>query len=241
MTGEPSNEAEQIRCLLNRSFQDAARLGNRLYYSLCDLSSEMRRGASGERIPPEEFIARWRRLNLTYYSLLANHGLAFVNEFVTALERALGVTRPDEQPQPDGSHGPGAEVLLRARQGEVALAAFALTNSSDSPAEIRFECENLVSTAGHVVSADRISFLPRCPWVPPHSEVQVKVAVDVTPEFFSSERYESVVRVVGPEARRIVLALNVLPGVGKTARTTAAEEEDTNSGPNPAKCGASPA
>jgi hypothetical protein len=202
---------EELKTLLEKNIEGNVRLFGRLR-DLAREATEQLGGKPGKRGLPSgsELFGRWLDLNLAYYSLLTDHGLAFLDDFLGAAEGAFNV-RPAAPQAAEAVRADRAEITMTARQGETATAPFLVENHHPGALDLSFEAGEFVSTGGEAIQEGRVTFDPESLVLQPEKRAVVNVIAKVTPDFKVGQTYVSTIKVLGFENREIVLSLTVLP------------------------------
>jgi len=158
----------------------------------------------------QALLSRWLEFNLASYSVVTTNSLALLNGLLSAAERTL-VVKP--VPAPSVAPGPPrVELRLSGRHGERASSGFTVENHRfDVPLVVTLECDNLTSGAEPPIPGSQVQFDPGRLEIPPRGQATVTVAVLVTNDFKVGETYTGTIRLLGFEAKELVLALTVLP------------------------------
>ena len=175
--------------------------------------------------PDNELLASWLDLNLTYYSLLTDHGIAFLDEMISAAERTLGI-KPSEKQEDQSAQATRIQINLTARAGEVAVAPFVIENQYPSVLEVSFQAGDFVSLNGSIISAERITFEPPGLSLQPKEQAIIKSIVTITDDFKVGETYVTTINVLGFQAKDIALLLTILPALsGKKPRASSGSKK----------------
>src|SRR5438045_13311 len=127
--------AKDLKELLSKSIEGNLQLLTRVSGMVREGARVLRAGSVRPQ-QPAEIISRLVRLNLSYFSLLTKHGLAFADELTTITERALGI---NPNAGSAVSAPPRVEINLQARVGDTATAAFLVENSQQQTVKVSFE------------------------------------------------------------------------------------------------------
>jgi hypothetical protein len=175
---------------------------------------------------PGELINRMVQLNLSYFTLLTKHGLAFADELTTITERALGIRPGAPPPAPTAApSSPGAstnvpriEINLNAHVGETATASFLVENNQEQTLKVSFEASQIISRGGRPIGSPSVWFEPSHLNIEPGMQAAVKALIDISPEFKAGEIYLLRVRLVGFQQKEVWIGIHVLPPTPKTER-----------------------
>jgi hypothetical protein len=209
--------AKELKDLLTKNIEGNLQLLTRVSGMVRQAAGAI--GATSTRPQqPSEFIARLVRLNLSYFSLLTKHGLAFADELTTVTERALGI-KGDTATAPASVSGPArVEINLNARVGDTATAAFLVENSQQRTLEVSFEASPIITRQGDPIQSAAVRFDPPRLTLKPRLQATVKALIDISPEFKPGELYLLRIRLVGFEQKEVWIGINILPPVEKTSR-----------------------
>ncbi len=216
----PQALIEELRILLAKNVQGNMKLLNRLSSLVKEASKEISASSDNRRLPQgDQLIARLLDLNFAYYSLLSDHGLAFLNEFFNAAERTLGLERADEGQTSTTTETSRAGIDLSARIGESAVAPFVIENHHTSALRVSFQAGDFLSLKGDRVSAEQIAFDPPTLSLEPTEQSIVRAMVTVTDAFKVGETYVTNINLVGFQAKDITLTLTIQPPLNSKRRT----------------------
>jgi hypothetical protein len=206
--------ADTLKVLVERSIQ-----GNLAF--LDRVSGAVRRAAREWQTHPEQrrfptggdLVATWLDFNLKLYARLTDQSLAFLHDVATATEQLLGLRPSPAAPGGLSAAGPAprAEISLEGRPGETATSGFLLENSTTETVSVSFAAGQLVSTQGETRSAELIRFDPPTLTLEPRAQRIIQVSVEVSREFQVGETYLATIKIVGLQAREVVLRLTILP------------------------------
>lgn len=207
----PQALVEELKELLAKSIQGNAQLSNRIYGLVKEAAKEADAGRRGRKLPQgRELLTGWLHLNLAYYSLLTDHGLAFLNDLVTATENTLGIKATEgRENQTAAKHR--VEISVNAQQGEKVTAPFLVENHYPHTVEASFQASDLVSLKGDALPAKQVAFDPPTLTLQPRGKSIVHAVVDVTREFKVGETYCTTIKLVGFQTKEISLLITILP------------------------------
>lgn len=201
---------EELRALLGKNIQGNVRLFNRITALAQQASKELSADPGSRNLPKsDELLSRWLELNLSYYSLLSEHGLALFDDLVTAAENTLGLkTTTAAEPAKAPAR---LEINQSGRVGETLVAPFVIENQHPSSLQASFQAGDLVSVKGQSVSSDCIRFEPQTVTLEPKEQAIVKSIVNITSDFEVGETYATTINVIGFQAREILFLITILP------------------------------
>lgn len=208
--------AKELKDLLSKSIEGNLQLLTRVSGMVRE-GARVLRASSARPQQPGEIVSRLVRLNLSYFSLLTKHGLAFADELTTITERALGI-KPDAGA---AASPPRVEINLQARVGDTASAAFLVENSQQQTLEVSFEASQIVSRQGEPIRSPAVRFDPPRVTLKPHLQATVRALIDISPEFKPGELYLLRIRLVGFEQKEVWIGINVLPRAQETPKPKA--------------------
>ena len=168
---------------------------------------------------PGALINRLVELNLSYYTLLSKHALAFGEEFTTLAERAWG-TKPAAGVSAEEAAAstvaevispPHFEIKLEARMGEIAAATFLVKNNQPQSLTVSFEASEIISRGGGLIRSPVIRFKPPQVLIQPGAQTTVTALIDISPEFKVGELYLLKIRLVGFEQKEVLIGIQILP------------------------------
>src|SRR6266403_1359593 len=202
---------EELRALLGKNIQGNVRLFNRIATLAQQASKELSADPGSRNLPKgNELLSRWLELNLSYCSLLSEHGLALFDDLVTAAENTLGL-KTTAAAEPAKAPHARLEINQSGRVGETLVAPFVIENQHPSSLEASFRASDLVSLKGDTVSADCIKFEPQTLTLQPKEQAIVKSIVTITSDFEVGETYATTINVIGFQAREILFLITILP------------------------------
>lgn len=216
---DPQSVIEDLRVLLAKNVQDNVRLVKRFGGLVHEATEQIGTSTEGGGMPKgNELLTRWLDLNFAFYSLLTEHGVAFLDDLLTAAEQNLGIkpTKAEEPPAPETQTQTTEpvsrmELSLNARVGEKAVAHFVIENQQSTPTEVSFQAGNFISSKGRTVSAACVSFEPAKLSLRPKEQAVVKSIVNTTSGFRVGETYVSTINVLGFLTKEIILVVTILP------------------------------
>jgi len=242
---DPQSVIEDLRVLLAKNVQDNMRLAKRFGGLVKEATEQFGATSEGGGLPKgSELLTRWLDLNFAFYSLLANHGIAFLDDLLGAAERNLGTkhSKSEYSAEPDSpTHTAEAvrrlELSLSARVGEVAIAPFVIENQQSSLTGVTFQASDFISPKGDTVSADCIRFEPASLSLLPKEQTIVKSIVTVTNRFKVGETYVATINVLGFETKQIIFVVTILLKLEdqKPVRKPASKKARTRSSKKAAK------
>lgn len=213
-SGQKSLEefGEQLKQLVAANLAGNAKLLTRLNNLIKDAATVVRANRPRESTDAAALLSRWLDFNLTSYSVLSTHGLALLNELLSAAESALlPKAPPTAEPSPKSQSR--VELRLSGRPGERVTSGFAVENHFDHPLAITFECADLTPTTGQSLPAALVEFEPANLIIPPHGEAVAQVAVVTTRDFVVGQTYTTTIRLLGFDAKEVGLSITILPPV----------------------------
>ena len=198
----PDEFITRLRAITAANSEAGARLVNRLGELVQSAARSDLRSASSS-----DLASRWLELNLATFEALSNQSTALLSDLLAAAEKSLqGASVGGTAPQPP----PRAELELAGRPGETATVDFQIQNHLDRSLTVRFEPADLVPQTGPALPGSLLTFAPQPVVIEAKSVAVVRASVRVTPNFQVNQTYASVVRLVGFEAREMLLQLSVL-------------------------------
>jgi hypothetical protein len=213
-----SKFADELRVIVSKNIEANLQLANRISTMFWE-GARMFGDRSVQPQQPRVIMNRMVQLNLSYYTLLTKHALAFGDEFATLAERALG-TRPAEEVPPrevkashvaESTTSPRSEINLEARVGETAAASFLVKNNQQLPFEVSFEASEIISRRGGSIRSPVVRFEPPHLFIRPGAQSTVTALIDISPEFKAGELYLLKVRLVGFEQKEVWIGIHVFP------------------------------
>jgi len=212
--------AEELKKLLSKNIEGNLQLLTRVSAMVREASQTLGAGPTPPQ-QPGEIVTRLVRLNLSYFSLLTKHGLAFADDLTTMTERALGI-KPGAEPAAARAATPArVEISLNAHVGDTAAAAFLVENNQQQTLEVRFEASEIISQHGDPIHSPAVRFDPPLLALEPRLQATVKALIDISQEFKPGEIYLLKVRLVGFEQKEIWIGINVLPPTPETSSAPA--------------------
>jgi hypothetical protein len=203
---------ERLKHLVAANLAGNAQLMTRLNSFIKDAATAVQANRPGEATDATALLSRWLDFNLTSYSVVSTHGLALLNELLSAAEGAL---LPKPPPVAESSPGSQSRVELRlsGRPGERVTSGFAVENHFDHPLSITFECADLTPASGQSLPAALVEFEPANLIIPPHGEAVAHVAVVTTGDFAIGQTYTTTIRLLGFDRKEVGLSITISPGV----------------------------
>jgi hypothetical protein len=201
---------EQLKRLVAANLAGNAQLATRLSNFIKDAATTLRADRPREATDAAGLLSRWLEFNLKSYSVVSTHGLALVNELLSAAESAL-LTKEPPSAEPVPKPQPRVELRLSGRPGERVTSGFAIENHFDHPLAITFECAELTPAAGQSLPAARVEFEPANLTIPPHGEAVAQVAVAIARDFVIGQTYTTTIHLLGFDKKEVGLSLTILP------------------------------
>lgn len=236
---DPQSVIDDLRVLLARNVQDNLRLAQRFGGLIKDATEQFGVTAKVGGLPrSNDLLARWLDLNFAFYSSLTNHGVAFLDDLLSAAAQNLGVRtmHADEAAAPESQARTAAtpvsrlELNLSARIGEMAIAPFVIDNQESTQAEISFHASDFISSKGETVLADGVSFDPARLSLGSKEQAIVKAIVTTNDSFRVGETYVTTVSILGFQAKQIILVLTILSDLEpKSVRKTQSRKSRASS------------
>jgi hypothetical protein len=213
-SGQKSLEefGEQLKQLVAANLAGNAQLVTRLTNFIKDAATAVRADRPNEATDAAGLLSRWLEFNLKSYSVVSTHGLALLNELLSAAESALLAKAPpaaESIPKPQSR----VELRLSGRPGERVTSGFAVENHFDHPLAITFECADLTPASGQSLPAALVEFEPANLMIPPHGEAVAQVAVVITRDFVVGQTYTTTIRLLGFDKKEVGLSITILPPV----------------------------
>lgn len=213
-SGQKSLEefGEQLKQLVAANLAGNAQLMTRLNNFIKEAATAVRADRPRETTDVKSLLSRWLDFNLKSYSVVSTHGLALLNELLSAAENALLPKAPpaaESRPKPQ----PRVELRLSGRPGERVTSGFAVENHFDHPLSITFECAGLTLASGQSLPAALVEVEPANLIIPPRGEAVAQVAVAITGDFVVGQTYTTTIRLLGFDAKEVGLSITILSPV----------------------------
>ena len=156
------------------------------------------------------------KLQLDFYSRLADHSVQYLNAVVSLAESTLGgreaATVDDIDVEAAPAAARAAPTDLSGKPGDTLRFQFQLDNPNAEAVNASLESREWLGGSGQRVAADSLRLEPAATVIDPYGARTVQGQLTIDERFVAGERYETVIRVAGFPGREIGLRLSVLAG-----------------------------
>jgi hypothetical protein len=219
---EAGRLADDVKNVFTKAVQGNIDLANRISRLASDATREFSASVQRKSLPsPLESLTRIAEFNLTYWSALAEHSLAFANDLAGAAERALGIQCRVEEKAP-------MAIEVSGHPGQTAVAGFHVENTFSDPLDVTFEAGELQSAHGGTLKPKSVVFTPKKVTLAPRTQSVVQVSIEIPGECKPGESYLLPVKPVGFAMKQFSIKLNITapaPKPEKAARASAAPDK----------------
>jgi hypothetical protein len=213
-----------LTAVMSQNLEGNRKLLGRVTSLVNQLAREVAAGARDQPLRLDgTVLAKWLQLNVSALALVGTHGLAFLNDLTTAVEKSLGVVS-DSQVQSRGAapmSGKPAELRINARLGETVVAPFLVENNFETSLDVTVQVNEVTSLQGQVVRGNVVTFDPPTMSLEPKAQAVVQASLNLTDEFLVHDTYLFRIALAGYQTNEVWVYCTVLPGATKTLTSKA--------------------
>lgn len=203
----PDEFVRRLKEIVANNVEESTRLVARFTEFVREASQAISSDRTAERTDPEALLSRWLDFNLASYSVLSAQSVALLNGLLSAAQSTLIPKKLSDAP----ATAPRVELRLAARLGDPATTGLMIENHFDRPISVTFDASDLVPAVGPPLPASLISFEPSTLVIAPRGQSVVQTTVTITSDFLVGQTYTTTIRLLGFEAKEVVLSVTILP------------------------------
>jgi hypothetical protein len=209
-----------LTAIMSQNIEGNRKLLGRVTSLVNKVASEVKSGTRDQAVRLDSnVLGKWLQLNVSTVALVGTHGLAFLNDLTTAVEKSLGVVS-DTQVQSRGetpiSLGKRAELRINARLGETAVAPFLVENNFEKSLDVTFQVNGVASLQGQVIQGNVVTFDPPTMSLEPKAQAVVQASLSLTEEFRVQDTYLFRISLAGYQTNEVWVYCTILPAATKT-------------------------